>query len=96
MFYVLITLLWTGIFGFVAASNPTISACTCSTGFIDVDVDVEVAVDPSQLVPLNQTKLRREETTFRIFGSLCRPVGSERGGPGEFADPEPNVTFYSQ
>jgi len=96
MFYVLIALLCTGIFWFVAASNPAINACTCSSGLIDVAVDVEVAVDPSQLVPLNQTKLRREETTFRIFGSLCRPVGSEQGGPGESTNPEVNISVYSQ
>ncbi|KIJ41986.1 hypothetical protein M422DRAFT_255007 [Sphaerobolus stellatus SS14] len=57
-----------------AFSVTALDACSCSSGFIVVGIDAEVAVDPSVKKPLNSTALRRQKTTFNIFGKLCQPV----------------------
>ncbi|KIJ40390.1 hypothetical protein M422DRAFT_256622 [Sphaerobolus stellatus SS14] len=56
-----------------------VSACSCSTGLILVDVDVQAEVDPSVFVPFNSTALRREKRTFEVFGQLCQPVENGYG-----------------
>ncbi|KIJ24746.1 hypothetical protein M422DRAFT_260412 [Sphaerobolus stellatus SS14] len=54
----------------------TTNTCSCSSGQIGVDVDVNIAVDPSNGKLLNSTTLRRQKQTFQIFGQLCQPVDS--------------------
>jgi len=74
MLSALIILFWT-VISCLAIGNRPVDACTCSFGLIDVDVNVDIAVDPSLLVPLDETALKRQNTTFKIFGKLCQPSG---------------------
>jgi len=83
MLAIILVLLWSGSYCLAGGKKPTVHACTCSSGLIDVHIDVDIAVDPSVLVPLSQTELRRQEATFKVFGRLCHPVGVV-GGVGEF------------
>ncbi|KIJ34901.1 hypothetical protein M422DRAFT_782647 [Sphaerobolus stellatus SS14] len=66
-----------------AFSVTTLGSCSCSSGFIGVDIDTQVAVDPSVKKPLNSTALRRQKTTFNIFGQLCQPIVSNNKGSSD-------------
>ncbi|KIJ47349.1 hypothetical protein M422DRAFT_249202 [Sphaerobolus stellatus SS14] len=72
-FFLILSYLTAAAVGASSASR-TSNACSCTSGFIGVDVDVKIAVDPSDGKPLNSTTLRRQKQTFQIFGQLCQPV----------------------
>ncbi|KIJ36233.1 hypothetical protein M422DRAFT_261367 [Sphaerobolus stellatus SS14] len=64
---------------FHAAPFRSVTACSCSSGYIPVNVDVNIPVDPSDDKDnlINSTTLRSQKETFNVFGQLCQPVQKE-------------------
>ncbi|KAF8587749.1 hypothetical protein K439DRAFT_1630361 [Ramaria rubella] len=61
-----------------ALINPTKdTACSCSSGFVPVPVDVTIPVNPSDPTGLNSTDTFRLQTIFEVFGELCEPVSAD-------------------
>jgi hypothetical protein len=61
-----------------ANSSPEKStACSCSSGFVPIPVDVTIPVDPSNPEGLNSTDTFRLQTTFEVYGVLCEPVSAD-------------------